>query len=111
VNDTELLDALAAVLAELRSVMPTDKQEWDRSPLVRLAIERLWIAAGNTAEAYRRALDLAPGVEPWSELTGYRNLLAHALPGDVAPDRVWADTTADLDRISAAVDALRAEPA
>lgn len=38
---------------------------------------------------------------------GYRNLLAHALPGEVSPERVWADTTADLDRIIGEVESLR----
>jgi uncharacterized protein with HEPN domain len=38
-------------------------------------------------------------VEPWTELVGYRNRLAHALPGDISSDRVFADTVSDLDRI------------
>ncbi len=42
-------------------------------------------------------------VEPWAELSGYRNRLAHALPGDISTDRIWADTRADLSRILAEV--------
>ena len=38
-----------------------------------------------------------PGLEPWAELAGYRNRLAHALPGDLSSDRIWTDTTADSD--------------
>jgi uncharacterized protein with HEPN domain len=75
--------------------------------LVRLAVERLWITAGNTSEAYRRSVGLPAGVEPWGELAGDRNLLAHALAGDVSSDRVWVDTTTDLDRIIDEVDRLR----
>lgn len=67
--------------------------------VVRLAIERLWITAGNLAENYRIDHEIAPGIEPWSELVGYRNLLAHALPGDISPDRVFADSTTDINRI------------
>ena len=33
-----------------------------------LAIERLWIIAGNEAEEYRRGGQVDPGVEPWAEL-------------------------------------------
>lgn len=108
-NSAELLEALAAVLAELSSILPRDKREWDGSRLVRLAVERLWIVAGNTAEAYRRSADVATGVEPWAELVGYRNLLANAMPGELATDRVWADTTTDLSRIIDHVESLRAE--
>ena len=42
---------------------------------------------------------LAAGIERWSELAGYRNLLAHALAVDISSDRVFADSTEDLDRI------------
>lgn len=65
----------------------------------RLAIERLWIAAGNLAESYRKASDLLSGVEPWVELYGFRSVLAHALPGDISSDRVWHETTVDLPRL------------
>jgi uncharacterized protein with HEPN domain len=109
VIDAELLDSLAGVLAYLQEILPGNKEEWDESPLVRLAVERLWITAGNTSEAYRRIVGLPAGVEPWGELAGYRNLLAHALAGDVSPDRVWADTTADLDRIIDEIDRLRGQ--
>ncbi len=40
--------------------------------MVRLAVERLWITAGNAAEEYRRAVSVDVGVEPWAELSGYR---------------------------------------
>ena len=95
----ELLDTLVATLERLRQILPGDKATWDSEVLVRLAVERLWITAGNLAEAYRIERDIAAGVEPWSGLAGYRHLLAHALPGDLSSDRVFADTTADLSRI------------
>ena len=95
----ETLDALIATLESLGKLLPADKATWDQEPVVRLAVERLWITAGNLAEAYRVQQDLPGGVEPWSELAGYRHVLAHALPGDLSSDRVFADTTTDLDRI------------
>lgn len=78
---------------------PAEKASWDADLIVRLAVERLWITAGNAAEEYRRSEGIDAGVEPWAELTGFRNLLAHALPGDLSSDRIWADTTADLPRL------------
>jgi len=99
VTADELLGALVTALEQLRRIFPQQKATWDSEVLVRLAVERLWITAGNLAEAYRIEEGIAVGVEPWSELAGYRHLLAHALPGDLSSDRVFADTAADLDRI------------
>ena len=64
-----------------------------------LPIERLWIYAGNLAEEFRLANGLPTSVEPWSELYGYRNLLAHALPGEVTAQRVWQETISDIPRL------------
>jgi len=99
VNADEALDALIATLQQLRQIIPEDKSVWDDEILVRLAVERLWITAGNLAEMYRIEEGIAASVEPRSELAGYRNLIAHALPGDLSSDRVFADTTADPERI------------
>lgn len=77
----DALDALLATLEQLQDAVPTDKESWD------------------AAEEYRRSAGIDVGVEPWAELTGFRNRLAHALPGDLPSDRIWADTAADLTRI------------
>ncbi|MGI9016883.1 MAG: HepT-like ribonuclease domain-containing protein [Euzebya sp.] len=37
--------------------------------------------------------------QPWSELVGFRNRLAHILPDDLDHDRVYEETTADLYRL------------
>ena len=105
-TDDELLDALVTALEQLRQILPDDKASWDRQALIRLAVERLWITAGNLAEAYRLAKGIPRGVDPWAELAGYRNLLAHALPGDLSPDRVFADSAADIGRILGEVRSL-----
>jgi hypothetical protein len=99
VTADEALDSLIATLEQLQRTLPADKNDWEEQPVTRLAVERLWITAGNLAEAYRIDQGIAVGVEPWSELAGYRHLLAHALPGDLSSDRVFADSTADLGRI------------
>ena len=62
-ND-ELLDALVDILSEIKATLPNQKDEWDESRLVRLAVERMWITAGNTSEAYRRSVGLSAGDEP-----------------------------------------------
>lgn len=105
-TDDELLDALVTALEQLRQILPDDKVSWDRQALIRLAVERLWITVGNLAETYRLAKGLPGGVDPWAELAGYRNLLAHALPGDLSPDRVFADSAADIGRILGEVRSL-----
>jgi uncharacterized protein with HEPN domain len=104
VTGDELLDALIETLEQLVAIVPSDKVVWDAEPMRRLAVERLWITAGNVAETYRRdVLDVDPGVGPWSELVAYRNKLAHALPGDLSTDRIYADSRAEPARLLALV--------
>jgi uncharacterized protein with HEPN domain len=99
VTADEALSALVETLELLHRVLPTTKEHWDGDEVVRLAVERLWITAGNVADEYRRTAGFDAGTEPWAELVGYRNRLAHALPGDLSADRIWFDTTADLPSI------------
>ncbi len=60
----EVLVALAAALEQPRQVLPDDETVWDNDVLVRLAVERLWIAAGNLAEAYRIEEGIVAGSSP-----------------------------------------------
>ena len=98
-NDAALLALLDSTLRQIQSLTPADKAAWDSDEVRRLAIERLWTVAGNLAEAYRRAVELPSGVDPWAALYGFRSVLAHALPGDIASDRVWHETVVDLPRL------------
>jgi uncharacterized protein with HEPN domain len=107
VNHAGLLTLLEDTLQQIRSFTPADKAAWDTDEMRRLAIERLWTVAGNVAEAYRKAAELPPGVDPWAELYGFRSVLAHALPGDIASDRVWHETVVDLPRLLEQVQAAR----
>lgn len=90
------LDAIAALVARGREV-------WDSDELIRLAVERRWITAGNYAESFRTAADLPVATDPWTELYDYRCLLAHALPELLDSARVWHDTVNDVARIRDAV--------
>lgn len=91
------------LLLQIERLTPTDKAAWDDNELVRLAIERLWITAGNLAEAYRIAADLPTGIEPWAELSRLRSILAHALPDDFSSNRMWHETLVDPPRLIAHV--------
>lgn len=107
-SDAALIAAVSSTLRQVQALTPRDKPAWDADEVRQLAIERLWIVAGNAAEAYRKSAELPPGVEPWAELYGFRSVLAHALPGDIASDRVWHETTVDLPRLLDQVEAFRA---
>ena len=103
----EALTSLIETLEQIRGLIPAEKASWDGDLVLRLAIERLWITAGNCAEEYRRGGQIDPGVEPWAESAGYRNRVAHALPGDLSTDRIWTDTTTELEPILDEVDRHR----
>jgi uncharacterized protein with HEPN domain len=107
VTGDELLDALIATLEQIERLVPSDRPAWDADERTPLAVERLWIEAGNTAEEYRRSAHVDSAVDPWAELYEYRNRLAHALPGDIDRNRVWRDTTTDIRRLLADVRAAR----
>ncbi len=63
------LGALIVTLEQMQQVIPQDKAVWDSEPILRLAVERLWITAGNLAEAHRIAQGIGAGTEPWAELS------------------------------------------
>lgn len=102
-NGPGLVDHLVEVLEQIDELLPDDKAGWDADVRTRLAIERLWITAGNVAEVHRTSAGLDVGTGPWAELYRLRNLLAHALPGDLSSDRLWVETVNDLPRLLAEV--------
>jgi len=104
----DLLERLAAELEAIDLLTTRGRAAWDAEELVRLAVERRWITAGNYAERYRLAAQLPPGTDPWAELYDYRCLLAHALPEQLDEERVWLDTIADIARLRSAVEQVRA---
>jgi hypothetical protein len=60
VTAEEALDALLLTLDQLLRMLPSSKSAWNEDDVVRLAVERLWITAGNLAEAYRLERAIAP---------------------------------------------------
>lgn len=104
----ELLDLLDQTLVRIQELLPSSEQAWLDDEVKRLAVERLWITAGNVAEAYRRVTDHAERVEPWSRLYTYRNWLAHVLPPDHSPLRAYRESSSALPGLLQQVRALRA---
>lgn len=106
----DLLEGLAAELEAIDRLVQRGRSASDDDELVRLAIERRWITAGNYAEQYRMAMHLPTGTDPWVELYDYRCLLAHALPEQLDHERVWLDTISDIARLRASVEQFRMTP-
>jgi uncharacterized protein with HEPN domain len=95
----DYLKQLQATLRRIADLVPGALADWQADELLRLAIERLWITAGNLAEAHRIATGVDAGADPWAELHRFRSLLAHALPGDLSDERVWYESVTDLPRL------------
>ncbi len=98
-NQADLLAGLVRELEAIDQLISRGRTAWEADELLRLAIERRWITAGNYAESYR----LAAATDPWTELYDYRCLLAHALPELLDSERVWHDTVTDVGRLRDAV--------
>lgn len=95
----ELLAGLVRTLDDLATLAALGRPRYDSDPLVRLAVQRLWITAGNYAEAYRISVGGLVAENPWSELYGYRSVLAHALPEEINDERVWFETAEGVLRL------------
>jgi uncharacterized protein with HEPN domain len=100
----DYLKQLQATLRRSADLVPGTLADWQADELLRLAIERLWITAGNLAEAHRIATGVDTGTDPWAELHRFRSLLAHALPGDLSDERVWYESVTDLPRLTRQVE-------
>jgi uncharacterized protein with HEPN domain len=100
----DYLKQLQATLRRIADLVPGTLADWQADELLRLAIERLWITAGNLAEAHRIATGADTGADPWAELHRFRSLLAHALPGDLSDERVWYESVTDLPRLTRQVE-------
>jgi len=98
-----LLGELALVLDQPAGLVADGREAFDFDPRHRWSIERLWIYAGNLAEAHCRAERIEEGAEPWAELISARNVYAHYRPSQIVPDRLWAETVEAIDRLRQAV--------
>ncbi len=95
----ELRAGLRRTLEHISDLAGLGRERYDRDLLIRLAIQRLWITAGNYAEAYRVAIGAEVGTQPWSELYGYRSVLAHMFPEEINDERVWFETVEGVQRL------------
>lgn len=94
---------LDRVLARIEDLVALGRDRFDSDDLVRLAVERLWIYAGNLALGHCDDSAVPSGIGPWSELIALRHVYTHYLPDRINPTRVWADTEGDVGRIRADV--------
>jgi uncharacterized protein with HEPN domain len=97
----ELLDHLLATLRRIPRLLPEDREAWLADEVAQLAVERLWILAGELAGRYAESEGLPSGVGPWAELHRLRSRLAHALPGEISAVRLWDESHDDLHRVLA----------
>ena len=103
-NPADLLAGLRRTLIEITNRTPSTRELWDENRVLQLAMMKLWIDAGNYAEAYRKAPSVPHRISPWSDLVGYRGFLSHELPENVGADRFW-DETHDASELLAEVNA------
>lgn len=85
----DTLDTIAEMVAAGHSAYLADQRN-------RWAIQRGWIFAGNLADRISR--HTGPN-DLWSELVAIRNVYAHYTPSMIDDERVWFDTTNDLERL------------
>lgn len=94
-------------LEQIEGLLPIEQQAWQQHTVRQLSVERLWILAGNAAERYRRSAGISGGVDPWSALYEFRNVLAHQSPSERRPPRVWEESRSDLPALLGDVRAAR----
>lgn len=68
------LAQLATILDVVGSFVAEGRSRYDRDVRQRLALQRMWIAAGECARRYCDAASVDLGEEPWSSIWGYRNV-------------------------------------
>jgi hypothetical protein len=61
VTPDDLLGGLTDTLGKLADIVTLGRSRYDSDPFVRLSLQRLWITAGNYADAYRTAVGLPSG--------------------------------------------------
>ncbi len=84
-----MLLELRALLDLVDDLNAAGRDVYEASQQRRWALQRLWIAIGNTAEDYRIAVGVTEGAQPWQRLKQFRNDLAHRRLPDIDDDWVW----------------------
>jgi uncharacterized protein with HEPN domain len=100
------LASLLAALNQIERLSQQGKTRYDASLEIRLALQRLWIGAGEAARRHCRAAGIDDGIEPWSEIRRLRDYLAHHVVEEIDDTRLFIETVtwtgAYLDRLKTA---------
>jgi len=105
----EHLAELTRTLDRLDEIFGEANRHFERDLPASLAVQRLWMAAGECARRYCDAEGIDIGTEPWSSLWGYRNVLAHRLLSEISDRRVWEETAQDLKEYRGYLETLSGE--
>lgn len=108
-SDDEFLDGLADTLHEIETLIALGRTEYDANRLLRWSVHRLWIFAGNSAQVHAERHGIPCSTWPWSDLIGFRGIIAHWTPAQVNDERVWDETVRDLPEIIEALGRPRRE--
>jgi len=92
------LDSLLAALDQIGGALAQGRPRYNTSWEVRLALQRLWIGAGEAARRHCRAEALDDGVEPWSEIRRLRDYLAHHVVEEIDDARLFTESATWIDK-------------
>jgi uncharacterized protein with HEPN domain len=84
------------------------REDLDRDPMLRQAIERNIEIISEASRRVPEAMKARHPEVPWRDIAAIGNILRHEYPA-VNRDIIWRIATADVRRLAAAVDALLAE--
>jgi uncharacterized protein with HEPN domain len=84
------------------------RQDLDREPMLRQALERNLEIISEASRRLPAAMKARHPEVPWREIAAIGNILRHEYPA-VNRDIVWRIVTQDIRPLAAAVDALLAE--
>lgn len=102
----EALEELLRVAGHIERLHRLGRQRFDEDELVRLALQRLWIALGEAARRYCEAEGVGAGMPPWADMIGFRDKLAHLYLSEVSNQLLWEPGVKDLPQWQRTVEDL-----
>lgn len=79
----EALEELLRVAGHIERLHRLGRQRFDEEELVRLTLQRLWIALGEAARRFCEAEGVGAGMPSWADMIGFRDKLAHLYLSEV----------------------------
>ena len=67
----EAVEELLRVASRIERLRRLGRQRFDEDELVRLALQRLWIALGEAARRYCEAEGVGAGMPPWADMIAF----------------------------------------